>query len=336
MRSRTSRAAPAKSARLRYPPPRAELREGDMSGAPPELLRDRLRSRRPYWIATKHQIGVVCALTLSILKDWYRLGWDKATGAPAPGSFPNAKSAFSAPDCVSAAVAEGVNQTQPWHDGLLLQRAFATPCCRTMCAAACASRSREARHNECSSRATLAPPPSHGGRQCHAAAPAAFVVRLREAGAMRAARALFSLPPSHRWGKAAPRRRTVCAAARALQSRELDTLRAARGGAAPRGSTMCGAACASQSRKSGTMRAARARHAHCVPLALRRCPPPSRRWGRAAPRGRTSCVAACASRAREAGTMRAARAPPPAAAGEGQRTAAAPCTPPRASSDRAR
>ena len=63
--------------------------------------------------------------------------------------------------------------------------------------------------------------------------------------------------------------------------------------------------------------------------------PPSHRWGRAAPRGRTMCAAACALRSREA-IAGSAFAPPPAAAGEGQRTAAAPCTPPRASSDRAR
>ena len=76
------KAAPAKSARWRHPPPRAELREEeDMPGAPPELLRGRLRSRRPYWIVTimMHQIGIVCALTLSILTDGYHLEWDTAT-----------------------------------------------------------------------------------------------------------------------------------------------------------------------------------------------------------------------------------------------------------------
>ena len=77
-------------------------------GAPPELLRNRLRARRPYWVATMHKIGVICALTLSIISDGYRLEWDPVMGPPPPGSFPNSKSVLTAPDFVSAAVAEGV------------------------------------------------------------------------------------------------------------------------------------------------------------------------------------------------------------------------------------
>jgi hypothetical protein len=80
-----------------------------MAGPPSELLRDRLRSRRPYWVATMHKMGIMCALTLSILAGGYRLEWDRAMGPPAPGLFPNAKSAFTATEFVSAAIAEGVS-----------------------------------------------------------------------------------------------------------------------------------------------------------------------------------------------------------------------------------
>jgi hypothetical protein len=89
-------------------PPRAETREEDMAGPPSELLRDRLRSRSPYWVATMHKVGIVCALTLSIFASGYRLEWEEAMGPPAPGLSPNAKSAFTAPEFVSAAIAEGV------------------------------------------------------------------------------------------------------------------------------------------------------------------------------------------------------------------------------------
>ena len=43
----------------------------------------RLRAHRPYWLATMHQIGVVCALTLSVLDAGHRLEWDPACGPPA-------------------------------------------------------------------------------------------------------------------------------------------------------------------------------------------------------------------------------------------------------------
>jgi hypothetical protein len=79
-----------------------------MACPPSELLRDRLRSRRPYWVATMHKMGSMCALTPSILAGGYRLGWDGTMVPPAPGLFPNAKSAFTATEFVSAAIAEGI------------------------------------------------------------------------------------------------------------------------------------------------------------------------------------------------------------------------------------
>jgi hypothetical protein len=56
-----------------------------------------------------HKMGIVCALTLSILAGGYRLEWDEKKGPPAPGLFPNAKSVFAATEFVSAAIAEGVS-----------------------------------------------------------------------------------------------------------------------------------------------------------------------------------------------------------------------------------
>ena len=64
---------------------RAEAREEDLGsqtpqGPAPEPLRERLRSRRAYWHASMRAMGVVCALTLSILSDGCRLEWDPITG----------------------------------------------------------------------------------------------------------------------------------------------------------------------------------------------------------------------------------------------------------------
>ncbi len=61
---------------------RAEAREEDIPVGTPasptaaEPLRERLRARRQYWDATMRQIGITCALTLSILTVGYRLEWD--------------------------------------------------------------------------------------------------------------------------------------------------------------------------------------------------------------------------------------------------------------------
>jgi hypothetical protein len=49
-------------------PQRAEARKGDLGGAagpPHELLWNRPRARRPYWVATMHRIRLFCALGLS-------------------------------------------------------------------------------------------------------------------------------------------------------------------------------------------------------------------------------------------------------------------------------
>jgi hypothetical protein len=79
-------------------------REED-SGTATKPLRERLRSRRPYWRATMDTLGVICALTLSILDSGYRLQWAANKGVPPPVRLANTRSAFEHSAIVSAAVA---------------------------------------------------------------------------------------------------------------------------------------------------------------------------------------------------------------------------------------
>ena len=83
---------------------------GEAAAGPPpaETPLGRLRAHRPYWLRTMHQIGVVCALTLSVLDIGYRLDWDPARGRPSPVWLRNHPSAVSHRDFVSSKVAEGV------------------------------------------------------------------------------------------------------------------------------------------------------------------------------------------------------------------------------------
>ena len=53
-------------------------------------------------------LGVVCALTLSILDSGYRLEWAAGLGEPPRVRLPNTRAAFENRDFVSAAIAEGV------------------------------------------------------------------------------------------------------------------------------------------------------------------------------------------------------------------------------------
>ena len=49
---------------------RGEAVEGE---SPPESPVGRLRAHRAYWNATMHQIGMVCAFTLSVIDNGYQL-----------------------------------------------------------------------------------------------------------------------------------------------------------------------------------------------------------------------------------------------------------------------
>jgi hypothetical protein len=68
----------------------------------------RLRAHRAYWLATMHQIGLVCALSLSVIASGYRLEWDPATGPPRPCWLRNHPSALEHAAFVAEKVAEGV------------------------------------------------------------------------------------------------------------------------------------------------------------------------------------------------------------------------------------
>jgi len=84
---------------------RGEAIEGESSPASPV---GRLRARRPYWLATMHQIGMVCATTLSVITSGYRLEWDPAKGPPPRCHLRNHPSANANAAFVSEKVAEGM------------------------------------------------------------------------------------------------------------------------------------------------------------------------------------------------------------------------------------
>ena len=77
----------------------------NLAGKPSPM--HRLRACRPYWLATMHQIGVICALTLSIISDGYRLEWTPDRGAPRPVRLPNRPTASANAPFVRTAIAEG-------------------------------------------------------------------------------------------------------------------------------------------------------------------------------------------------------------------------------------
>jgi hypothetical protein len=55
-----------------------------------------------------HQIGFVCALTLSVIASGYRLDWDPTLGPAPPVFLRNHPSAFAEAAFVAAAIAAGV------------------------------------------------------------------------------------------------------------------------------------------------------------------------------------------------------------------------------------
>ena len=89
---------------------RGELAENSAypQGEQPESPLHRLRTHRPYWVRTMHQIGMVCAMTLSILEAGYRLEWDPKTGHAPAACLRTHPSAYAESAFVSEAVAAGV------------------------------------------------------------------------------------------------------------------------------------------------------------------------------------------------------------------------------------
>ena len=84
---------------------RGEANEGPAASTSPI---GRLRARRSYWLATMHQIGLVCALTLSVIDTGFRLDWCPSAGPPPRRWLRNHPSARANSAFVSEKVAEGV------------------------------------------------------------------------------------------------------------------------------------------------------------------------------------------------------------------------------------
>ena len=83
---------------------RGEHTEGEHAPSP----RHRLRDRRAYWAATMHTMGLVCALTLSVITGGFRMDWDPAKGPAPPAFLPNHPSALAEAAFVAEAIAAGV------------------------------------------------------------------------------------------------------------------------------------------------------------------------------------------------------------------------------------
>ena len=70
--------------------------------------RHRLRDRRAYWGATMRQMGLVCALTLSVITDNFRMDWDLERGLAAPTFLRNHHSALAEAAFVAESIAAGI------------------------------------------------------------------------------------------------------------------------------------------------------------------------------------------------------------------------------------
>lgn len=86
---------------------------GDVAGEhaesePSPSPRHRLRDRRAYWGATMHQMGLVCALTLSVIAGGFRMDWDPELGPAPPAFLRNHPSAYAEATFVADAIAAGV------------------------------------------------------------------------------------------------------------------------------------------------------------------------------------------------------------------------------------
>ena len=84
---------------------RGEAHEGVPAAASPV---GSLRAHRSYWLVIMHQIGLICALTLSVIDSSYLLEWGPAKGPPALRWLRNHPSARKQAALVSSKVAEGV------------------------------------------------------------------------------------------------------------------------------------------------------------------------------------------------------------------------------------
>ena len=81
-----------------------EHAEGEHAPSP----RHRLRERRAHWAATMHVMGLVCALTLSVLSGGFRMDWDPVKGPAPPAFLRNHPSALAEAAFVLDAILSGV------------------------------------------------------------------------------------------------------------------------------------------------------------------------------------------------------------------------------------
>jgi hypothetical protein len=87
-----------------------EHREGEHTPSP----RHRLRDQQAYWGTTVHQMGLVCALTLSVITGGFRMDWDPDRGPAPPAFLRNHPSALVEAAFVSGAIASGIAARTVW------------------------------------------------------------------------------------------------------------------------------------------------------------------------------------------------------------------------------
>jgi hypothetical protein len=78
--------------------------EGEQAPSP----RHRLRDRRAYWGATMRQMGLVCALTLTVITGGFRMDWDPDLGPAPPAFLRNHPSTLAEAAFLSGAIAPGI------------------------------------------------------------------------------------------------------------------------------------------------------------------------------------------------------------------------------------
>ncbi len=81
-----------------------EHRKGEHTPSPRHWLRD----RQAYWGAAMHQMGLVCAPTLSVITGGFRMDWDPDRGPAPPAFLRNHPSALTEAAVVSGAIASGI------------------------------------------------------------------------------------------------------------------------------------------------------------------------------------------------------------------------------------
>jgi hypothetical protein len=101
--------------------PGGDHEEGEQTPSP----RHRHQKHFLYWRAMMHQIGIVCALTLSVIAGGFRMDWDPALGEASSIFLKNHPSALAERGFVTSAIADGVAASTMW--GALGRPSCASP-----------------------------------------------------------------------------------------------------------------------------------------------------------------------------------------------------------------